>query len=189
MPVNPGTDPASAADDCVEGIPEYARGCGLQAEPSAANPTCLRLTPAAFGCLNVAPTTASIPRVPEYLCGCGETNAYIGPTDPDGPLPCLSFVGNNATSGNPICGATPISATAQVLPVITNNVCGCGDGVISAAICLDNVPTTVCGPVAVCTEGSAAGCITGQICQDNTGVGGAVGTPAGDDIGDACAAP
>jgi len=171
---DPGDDPA----DCLTDVPEFARGCGPDTEPTAANPTCLRDTLALFGCDNVPNEASAIPRVPEYLCGCGEETAYTGVG-----LPCLSFVGDNTTSGDPICGATPITSTAQVLPVITNDICGCDDGV-QGDDCLDNVPKTVCGPRAICspvaTPAEQGDCAADTLCKSLLPEG------APDAIGDIC---
>jgi hypothetical protein len=182
--VNDRGTPGSAADDCLVGVPEYARGCG-DSEPPVGS-SCLRRTPQLFGCDNV--TAGPVLRLPEYLCGCGEAKP-VGAGTADASLPCLPFVLET------FCGAIPISASQQVAP-IPNIVCGCGDGVTTtAAPCLDNVPPSVCGSQAMCVlnqSGAAAGCDDGEVCVDvqggaGAGAGGAGG--AGDGIADNCVNP
>jgi hypothetical protein len=182
--VNDRGTPDSAADDCLVGVPEYARGCG-DSEPPVGS-SCLRRTPQLFGCDNV--TAGPVLRLPEYLCGCGEAKA-VGAGTGDATLPCLPFVLET------FCGAIPISASQQVAP-IPNIVCGCGDAVTTtAAPCLDNVPPSVCGSQAMCVLGQGgptAGCDEGEVCVDvqggaGAGAGGAGG--AGDGIADNCVTP
>jgi hypothetical protein len=130
---------ATTEDDCLVSVPEYAHGCGEDAEPTPQN-MCLRHAPQIYGCVEI--------------------------------------------SWSDIPG----------LPGIPNVVCGCGDEQLGEN-CLKNVPESLCGAVARCTEGetgSAAGdpthCAEGEVCSDLKGVGGAVGEPPGDDIGDSCVA-
>jgi hypothetical protein len=174
--------PDNATDDCLVGVPEYARGCGLVEAPTGSS--CLRQTPQLFGCDNVA--SGPILRLPEYLCGCGEAKP-VGSGTADASLPCLPFVLET------ICGAIPISASQQVTLPIPNIVCGCGDNqTTQLAPCLDNVPSSVCGSQQMCVldqTGTDAGCDDGEICADrqggpNSGTGGAGGD--GDGIGDHC---
>jgi hypothetical protein len=176
---------------CLVNVPEYARGCGNDAGPSVDYPTCLRnagdpADPATrlYGCVNIPSVTSAIVGIAEYLCGCGETAT----TDPN-VLPCLAYVGVHADT-TPICGAVPITTSQQVSPAIPNYVCGCGDGVTSAEACLDNVPTSVCGGMALCTPiGSQGDCDTGKTCRDlqgGTGAGANGFNGDGDGIGDTC---
>lgn len=183
--VNDRGTPESPADDCLVGVPEYARGCGDDEETPTGS-SCLRRTPQLFGCDNV--TSGPVLRIPEYLCGCGEAKP-VGAGTGDASLPCLPFVLET------ICGAIPITASQQVAP-IPNVVCGCGDGVTTqAAPCLDNVPFSVCGSQAMCVLGQtglAAGCDEGEVCVDELGgpnsAGGGVNGD-GDGIADTCDTP
>jgi hypothetical protein len=151
-------------DDCLTGIPEYAVGCGEDVTtPPANNPSCLPRAAAFLGCVDIPAATPALPRVPEYVCGCG--NAPTDVAQPFPAYPCLSRV--NTT----ICGATPITASSQVAGV-TNNVCGCGDGISDASNCVKNVPNSICGAIPVCSN-CPAGVTT---CQDTNG----------DGIGNAC---
>jgi len=178
---------------CLVGLVEYAHGCGNAAGPSALDPTCLRnagdptdghTTDILYGCVDIPAVTTSIVGIPEYLCGCGQTATTDANT-----LPCLAYVGLHGDT-TPICGAVPITASAQVNPAIPNNVCGCGDGVPSPAPCLDNVPESACGAKVLCTPiGSQGNCDADKTCRDlhggaGAGTGGLGG--AGDGIGDTC---
>lgn len=180
---------------CLVGLPEYAIGCGDGVAPSGLTDTCLRgagssASPASKipGCVNVEVGNPSLRRLPEYLCGCGET-AVNATGRGDAVLTCLPFVADT------VCGTWAIQSALQLSPLMPNTLCGCGDNVnTTAGACLDNVPGSLCGPVAVCTlgqTGEAAGCSNAgaPVCVDRqggvgAGVGGAGG--AGDGVGDHC---
>lgn len=149
--VNDRGTPSVPQDDCLEGVPEYAVGCGEEAD-TGSNPSCLRRAGTFLGCIDIPEQTPALPRVPEYVCGCG--NAPTDVAQPFPAYPCLSRVHTT------ICGAVPISASAQVQGV-TNNVCGCGDGVATGTNCVKNVPATICGAIPVCTS-----CPGGTTCTD-----------------------
>lgn len=158
---------ATALDDCLEGVPEYATGCGEEVNtPPVNNPNCLPRAPAGIlGCIDIPQQTPALPRVPEYVCGCG--NAPTDVAQPFPAYPCLSRVHTT------ICGAVPISASAQVAGV-TNNVCGCGEGQSTASGCVKNVADTICGAIPVCAQ-----CPGGTTCVDTNS----------DGIGNTCAPP
>lgn len=205
QPISDNGTPDDATDDCLIGLPEYARGCGETPTPS-----CLPNTPALFGCVDV--TAGPIPNLPEYACGCGDGVVAAGclpnvaasicgavphttgdvPNVPEYVCGCGDGVRGNGQCipnvPNTTCGA--IEVTTGQVPNLPNAVCGCGDEMLGQG-CIPNVPNTVCGAIARCTEGeagsgagSATTCADGEICLDNTGGGGT--NNGGDDIGDAC---
>jgi hypothetical protein len=135
-----GTEPTG--DDCLQGVPEYAIGCGETVLTSNAE-GCLPGAPDIYGCVDVKTNPA---QVPEYLCGCGN-----GQTNPAPPAyPCLT----NVTPE--VCGGAVVTASTQVLHVL-NNVCGCGDGVSNRTGCVKNVPSNVCGNEPACDPAICAG--------------------------------
>ena len=141
-------DTSSANDDCIIGAPEYARGCGLDVEPTATN-RCLRDTPVLFGCDDVA--TGTVANVPEFVCGCGD-----GIPDPGTGLPCLSNV--VAT----VCGAVEVAAGSPFLATVPEYICGAeGAAAANAFPKLTNVASTVCGALEV-TTGSASIATVGE---------------------------
>lgn len=138
-----------AGDDCLRNVPEYLRGCGegLLADPAA--PGCLPYAAALFGCTDVAAPPRT---VAEHICGCGD--ALTDVAQPPPAYPCLSRVDTS------ICGAVPVTAAAQASGV-SNDVCGCGEGVATGSGCIKNVPETICGALPACTAEECAG-----VCAD-----------------------
>jgi hypothetical protein len=126
----------ATGDDCLQGVPEYAIGCGEAVLTSSEG--CLPGAPVIYGCVDVKTTPT---QVPEYKCGCG--NGQTSPAPP--AYPCLT----NVTPE--VCGGAQVTASAQVL-YVPNNVCGCGDGVANRSGCVKNVPSTVCGAEPACVE-------------------------------------
>ena len=157
-PVTDRGAPGLSVEDCLTGVPEYAGGCGAIETPLGQR--CLRQTPVLPGCDNVA--SGPIPRLPEYLCGCGESTTWPGTG-----IPCLNFVAQN------ICGSIniPIAAPLATFP---QTVCGCGDGQLRAGglPCFSNVTLGLCGAAPVDT--SANNCVPGYPANVN----GCVGSPA-----------
>jgi hypothetical protein len=143
-------DTTSTSDDCIVGAPEYARGCGLEVEPTATNP-CLRDTPVFFGCDDVA--TGPIANVPEFVCGCGD-----GVPDPGTGLPCLS----NAVAT--VCGAVEVASGSPHLTAIPEYICGAEGATPSTFPKLLNVPSTVCGALQVTTGAASLVTIPEFVC-------------------------
>jgi hypothetical protein len=154
-----GTEPTD--DDCLRGVPEYLRGCGEGVLSSPDSPGCLPSAAAFFGCVDI---TVSPRTVAEHVCGCG--NALTDVAEPPPAYPCLSRV---ATT---VCGGIAVTVAAQASGV-SNDVCGCGDGVSTGTNCVKNVPDTICGAEPVCTSTS---CPNAETCVDSNG----------DDLGDTC---
>jgi hypothetical protein len=93
-----------------------------------------------------------------------------------------------------VCGAIPVTRSEEVTGVL-NTVCGCGDGVVTGANCVRNVPPGVCGATATCRQensdqGGPYYCAPGGIfgttlrCQDNYGTN--ASGQRGDGILDTC---
>jgi len=141
---------SSTNDDCITGAPEYARGCGLDVEATAAN-RCLRDTPVLFGCDDVA--TGPIAGVPEFVCGCGD-----GIPDPGTGLPCLS----NAVAT--VCGAVEVAAGSPYLATVPEYICGAEGATPSAFPKLLNVASTVCGTLQVTTGAASLATVGEFVC-------------------------
>ena len=185
-----GAAPVLAGSPYLASVPEYFCGCeGSENAPVGCLPN---VESSVCGAAPVADGASPLlAQLPEYLCGCGEQNVQ-GSGTADAALPCLSNVDNT------FCGAVPIPVSAAVSAAIVNQLCGCGDGVTTtAALCLDNVPPSVCGAKAGCTSddnftSSQGSCGAGQICLDAFGGSGASAGGmggAGDGIGDTCFDP
>jgi hypothetical protein len=172
------------APDCLNGIPEYVRGCGTSGSPTANNnPTCLKGIQNLYGCVDTAVNTKGtaattddcLDGVLSYLRGCGDGVAT-------GAAGCLP-------NAHTFWGCDQVTTS---VPQVREHICGCGEGVLQPAApaypCMSNVALTVCGAVPVTRSqevdgvpntvcGCGDGVVTGANCVRNVPPGVCGATP------------
>lgn len=171
------------ADNCIKNVERNIKGCGETTEWDRVSLQGLCISNVAntiYGCDDVSDATLS--RLPEFLCGCGE-GTTAGPRDV-----CLSNV-DGAVCGTIAVTEKPTCPAGGLICNLPSVLCGCGDGLTALAgaptlPCLKNIPLDVCGGTAGCTglpPAETDSCVGPDSCADV-----APFTSTKDGVGDSC---
>lgn len=171
-------------NNCIKNVERNIKGCGETTEWDRVSLQGLCISNVAntiYGCDDVS--AATLGRLPEFLCGCGE-GTTAGPRDV-----CLSNV-DEAVCGTIAITEKPTCPAGGLICNLPSILCGCGDGLTALAgapagtPCLKNIPLDVCGGTAGCTglpPAETDSCAGPDSCADV-----APFTSTKDGVGDAC---